>query len=322
MKPTTPRRTRRLLARAATMNHNAEEFDDYGPEPNMKLSHAFLVVLLLHVIAVGGLYLFNSMKAERRSALTGEGGKTAASRAESGGGSSNGSPKGCSGKPPSEENTAPVAKPAENTQRNAASRAEESPVSSSAVSALSRARGILGKLTGVTAGSAATGKLTAQEAVSTPDPVPATPKPSAASLTVDEKTYIVKGGDTLTRIAATLGVTMPELEKANGLGANSVLQVGQVLKIPLVVPAQPSLPATNIMATPNASSAENAPQPEAATTSNYTVIKGDNPWKIAKKFKISQDELMKANGITDPKKIQIGQVLRIPPPSKGSKPRQ
>ena len=133
----------------------------------------------------------------------------------------------------------------------------------------------------------------------------------------------MKGGDTLTRIAATLGVTMPELEKANGLGANSVLQVGQVLKIPLVVPAQPSLPATNIMATPNASSAENAPQPEAATTSNYTVIKGDNPWKIAKKFKISQDELMKANGITDPKKIQIGQVLRIPPPSnKGSKPRQ
>jgi LysM repeat protein len=62
-----------------------------------------------------------------------------------------------------------------------------------------------------------------------------------------------------------------------------------------------------------------APAPAAATAaeesaagSQYTVVKGDNPWKIAKKFKISQEELMKANGITDPKKIQIGQVLKIP----------
>jgi len=62
MKPTTPRRTRRLLARAATMNHAAEEFDDYGPEPNMKLSHAFLVAPALHVVAVG-LDAFNSIKA-------------------------------------------------------------------------------------------------------------------------------------------------------------------------------------------------------------------------------------------------------------------
>ena len=34
--------------------------------------------------------------------------------------------------------------------------------------------------------------------------------------------------------------------------------------------------------------------------------------KIAKKFKITPDELMKVNGITDPKKIQIGQKLKIP----------
>jgi LysM repeat protein len=48
----------------------------------------------------------------------------------------------------------------------------------------------------------------------------------------------------------------------------------------------------------------------------YTVVKGDNPYKIAKKFRITPDELMKINGITDPKKIQIGQKLKIPAPQK------
>jgi hypothetical protein len=45
----------------------------------------------------------------------------------------------------------------------------------------------------------------------------------------------------------------------------------------------------------------------------YTVVKGDSPYRIAKKFKITPEELMKENGITDPKKIQIGQKLKIPP---------
>ena len=38
----------------------------------------------------------------------------------------------------------------------------------------------------------------------------------------------------------------------------------------------------------------------------------------AKKFKTTPEELMKVNGITDPKKIQIGQKLKIPPPHKKS----
>jgi LysM repeat protein len=48
-------------------------------------------------------------------------------------------------------------------------------------------------------------------------------------------------------------------------------------------------------------------------------VKGDNPYKIARKFKISTVELMKANNITDPKKIQIGQKLKIPASTKVAK---
>jgi hypothetical protein len=39
--------------------------DDYDDEPQTKLSSAFVVVLILHVVAVGGIYAFNSIKAHR-----------------------------------------------------------------------------------------------------------------------------------------------------------------------------------------------------------------------------------------------------------------
>lgn len=44
----------------------------------------------------------------------------------------------------------------------------------------------------------------------------------------------------------------------------------------------------------------------------YTVVKGDNPVTIAHHFGVSYDELLKVNNIEDPKKLQIGQKLRIP----------
>jgi len=50
----------------------------------------------------------------------------------------------------------------------------------------------------------------------------------------------------------------------------------------------------------------------------YTVAKGDNPVNIAKRFHVSYDELLKLNKIDDPKKLQIGQKLHIPPKLKSN----
>jgi LysM repeat protein len=44
----------------------------------------------------------------------------------------------------------------------------------------------------------------------------------------------------------------------------------------------------------------------------YNVAKGDSPASIAKKFKVSQDELLALNHIDDPRKLKIGQKLLIP----------
>jgi LysM repeat protein len=44
----------------------------------------------------------------------------------------------------------------------------------------------------------------------------------------------------------------------------------------------------------------------------YTVAKGDNPVTIAKKLKVSYDDLLALNHIDDPRKLKIGQKLLIP----------
>ena len=49
------------------------------------------------------------------------------------------------------------------------------------------------------------------------------------------------------------------------------------------------------------------------------VVKGDNPVTIAKKLKVSYDNLIELNHISDPRKLQIGQKLLIPKAVKGKK---
>ena len=62
----------------------------------------------------------------------------------------------------------------------------------------------------------------------------------------------------------------------------------------------------------------NSTKVEARKT--YVVAKGDNPVSIAKKLKVPYTDLMAANDINDPHKLQIGQKLIIPTkPTKSKK---
>jgi len=51
----------------------------------------------------------------------------------------------------------------------------------------------------------------------------------------------------------------------------------------------------------------------------YIVRKRDNPVTIAKKFKVSYDDLLAANHIDDPHKLKVGQKLIIPAKSSKTK---
>ena len=59
--------SRKKKLRAATTRRataSGAEFDDPS-EPNMKLSRALLIVLLLHVVAVAGIIAFNAIKSRQ-----------------------------------------------------------------------------------------------------------------------------------------------------------------------------------------------------------------------------------------------------------------
>ncbi len=63
---------------------------------------------------------------------------------------------------------------------------------------------------------------------------------------------------------------------------------------------------------------EPAPQPEAAKprpastgSRTHVVQKGDTIYNVSKRYGLSPNEVMRANAITDPSRLQMGQVLRI-----------
>jgi len=91
------------------------------------------------------------------------------------------------------------------------------------------------------------------------------------------KTYVVRMGDSLSKIAQVNGTTAKEIARLNYIGLNSLLQIGQTLKLPAVAstpaPAAPA-PAAPPPAAPQATpaprpsepSAVNGPAPAPVTT--------------------------------------------------------
>jgi LysM repeat protein len=62
-----PRKKLRAAAARKSARYDEEEY--FVEEPNVKLSRAFVVVLLLHVVAVGGIFAFSTLK-DRQSSVS------------------------------------------------------------------------------------------------------------------------------------------------------------------------------------------------------------------------------------------------------------
>ena len=76
-----------------------------------------------------------------------------------------------------------------------------------------------------------------------------TPAATTATAGAGGQTYVVKSGDTLTRIARRHHVTLKELRAANNLGTDHI-KVGQKLKIPAKAEAAAPVPAPETTAPP------------------------------------------------------------------------
>src|SRR5215831_3867381 len=63
-----PKKMLAATARRASAASGGMDFEGI-PEPNMKLSRALLIVLLLHVVAVSGIIAFNAIKTRERAVV-------------------------------------------------------------------------------------------------------------------------------------------------------------------------------------------------------------------------------------------------------------
>jgi LysM repeat protein len=68
--------------------------------------------------------------------------------------------------------------------------------------------------------------------------------------------------------------------------------------------------------TPIAMEPTAAPGPSPTVVEQVYIVKaGDTPAAIADQFRVKVDDLLAANNIDDPRKLQVGQSLKIPPSS-------
>lgn len=125
------------------------------------------------------------------------------------------------------------------------------------------------------------GKPAAAPAKPAPAPAKPAPAPKPAG-----RTYTVQAGDTLSGIAAKLGVSTSAISGYRS-GNPNLIYPGEVLKI---------------------NGGNTAPKPAGRT---YTVVAGDTLGAIAARYGTTYQTLAAKNGIANPNLIYPGQVLKI-----------
>lgn len=158
------------------------------------------------------------------------------------------------------------------------------------------------------------------------------------------KPYQIKPGDTIDSIARSYDVSRAEIIAVNQLENPGVLKIDQVIALPsraidssnsVAAPKAPSAkaPATRVLAstvnlpeppatiavsTPGSDAAKLSVQQPAASerqsnlASSYRVQPGDTLAKIARNLGVSVADLSRANRITNPDFIFVGQTLNVP----------
>ena len=121
----------------------------------------------------------------------------------------------------------------------------------------------------------------------------------------DPLVHTVQKGETLYAIARKYDVSVEALKNANAIADEARLFVGLKLTIP------------GTQSTGSGSTFAALPAPAAASTKDYTVVKGDTLYGIAKANGVTVDAIVAATGMKSTV-IKIGQKLRIPVAASGT----
>jgi LysM repeat protein len=292
------------------------EQDTGGKEQTggLRLMMVFIVVLALHVFVIGGISVYHLFKGEDKGVILNQGPNTPASTELS---TATASVPLVDDQSPNLNSTAnapsPIAPPLNDLATDPLMvRNEATEVGRLEIPALEKpANGVPALSPMETTDSQTiidnTPSNTAQLRDSSPDPTAAVTTKKATS------SYIIKAGDSLTKIARKHALTVAELKNLNGLKSD-MIKVGQSLQVPgsgssVASAGVPSSNGKVVKATlPNST---NKPM-----NSSYTIKAGDTLGKIARKFNTTPAAILAANRINDANKLKIGEVLNIPTKNK------
>lgn len=272
------------LRAKATASSGAYDKEDYEvqEEPNMKFSHALLVVLALHIIAVGGVFAFNSIKAGQAAAA-----KNAAKEEIARAVARTSTPP----KPSAPDNVIEGWQGRTHTVQAGDTLSRLASLYKTTIEAIENENGI------TTYSMIRVGQVLKIPAAKTETTKPATDPASAAA----KHAFLATKSD------------LPKPPTATTTKAETP-------KTPITTTAKAETPKPPIAATPPpklvaqpANPAKEEVPPASTDGNTYTVAKGDNPYSIAKKLHVSYNELIAINEIKDPTRVQIGQKLKIPP---------
>jgi LysM repeat protein len=165
-------------------------------------------------------------------------------------------------------------------------------------------------------------------------------KTEAKAVAAGAGEYVVKSGDSLSKIASAQGVKMKDLMAANNITDANRIRIGQKLAIPGAKAAEKKESAKKPEEKSEVKAAEEkapekkakeksvaplpAPVPEAPVPFNdpemeamldYTVQDGDTAEGIARLFVVRKDDILRVNNIPAGADVRPGQKIKIPPSS-------
>jgi murein DD-endopeptidase MepM/ murein hydrolase activator NlpD len=94
--------------------------------------------------------------------------------------------------------------------------------------------------------------------------------------------HYVQSGDNLWRLARKYDVTLDSLLITNSLSENSILKIGDKIKIP------------------------------SSGQAVHVIAQGETVWDIARKFAVDEEDITKLNGNINPSRLKIGSELVLP----------
>jgi LysM repeat protein len=342
LQATTARRANPRDLGSESLHYDAE------PEPNMRLSRAIAVVLILHIVAIGGVLAFSLIKDRAPQPTTKSKPATAAPIAAP---ATNPAAAivAATGLIPS--TSAKRGEPIAATEKSpAVTQVSTTPATSvkaqktttyvvragDTLARIANENGIsLGALIAVNEARVTTANLKPGQEIQLP--VIGAPKDRSQ----DEATRLIETSGSTKPAALTARTITPASTSAKAPVASPIPTTIVAKPTVSAPPPAPELTHTKSTTPPPTMAKVTTPAPNTAKpakpepkvekaipvkTANsspstgsasweartYVVVAGDNPDKLAKKFGVTENALLKANGLTDVRKLKVGQRLVIP----------